>query len=248
MTANDQIVCEYLDRLYECARSLSRSQVEELMTDVREHVAAAIAEAGRDDEATVRTVLDRLGTPEDIVAAAVGEASAVPPVIESGTADSARTRSWGWRETVAVALLVPGAFFAPIVGPLTGIAFAWSSEVWDKGTKRFAYVIGTVGVALPLFLFAAGVSLFTATSDQMGSFISNAPVISGNVAPTGRVPSVVGMSEEDATRALAKAGFAVIKDYQASDSVPLGRVISMDPAGGTQNGWSVSVRIIISIG
>ena len=78
MTTSDRIVADYLDRLYDCGKSLTRTQIEELMADVREHVAAAVLEAGRDDEGTVLTVLDRLGAPEDIVAAAAAEATTAP--------------------------------------------------------------------------------------------------------------------------------------------------------------------------
>lgn len=151
MTSSELIVADYLDRLYECGRSLTRTQIEELMADVREHVAAALLAAGRDDEATVRTVLDRLGTPEEIVAAANGDVPVSRPAPMPAPALPASGR-WTWRELTAAVLLVPGAFMLPIIAPLAGIAFAWSSELWDKKAKRVAYWIGGVGAAIPLAL------------------------------------------------------------------------------------------------
>jgi len=245
MTATDQIVSEYLDRLYECARSLTRSQVEELIADVREHVAAAIAEAGRDDEATVRTVLDRLGTPEDIVAAAAEQEPAAAPVGETTVAGGAKSRSWTWREVVAVVLLVPGAFFAPILGPLAGIAFAWGSDVWDKGTKRVAYAIGGIGALAPLLFLAALLPMRTNSTLTIrpDASVSSAPV--KNPGAGVPVPDVVGASESQGTQELLNAGFVVATAYVQSESAAPGVIASMSPDAGTVAPFGSQVSIVV---
>lgn len=69
MTA-DALVRDYLRRLEDAAREADPGQASDLVADVRDHIETALAEAGQADEAVVRTVLDRLGPPEAIVAAA----------------------------------------------------------------------------------------------------------------------------------------------------------------------------------
>lgn len=253
MTASEQAVAEYLDRLYECGKSLTRTQIEELMADVREHVAAAVVEAGRDDEATVRTVLDRLGTPEDIVAAAAAETPDAPPAAPAPS-PTASAGKWTWRELTAVVFLVPGAFLAPVVAPLAGMAFAWSSEIWDKRAKRVAYWIGGVGAALPLLLVALGMSLFLPIRSEVHTLLTQNPVmVEGNLVPAGAagmavIPSVDGMTEDEATQTLWSAGFQVVKRYEKSDSVALGDIIKIDPVAGATQSIGTNVRMVISIG
>lgn len=243
MTTSDRIVADYLDRLYDCGKSLTRTQIEELMADVREHVAAAVLEAGRDDEATVRTVLDRLGAPEDIVAAAAGEnvASTAP---SPPTGSSPESRSWGWREVVTVILIVPGAFFAPVLGPLAGIAFAWSSEIWDKRAKRVAYAIGAVGAAVPLLFIAAFIPFRTTTVVKSAQM----PVASSESAtPVAEVPvpDVLGVDELVGTNRLFAAGFIVATAYVDSSTTAPGLIASMAPAPGSQAPVGSLVSIVV---
>jgi HAAS domain-containing protein len=50
----------------------------ELVGEVREHIEFALAEAGRTDESTVRNVLERLGSPDEIVTAEAGPDAPLP--------------------------------------------------------------------------------------------------------------------------------------------------------------------------
>jgi len=61
-------VAEYLRRLDQAAARLPAGRRGELIEEIRGHVSEALAAIG-DDEAAVRGVLDRLGSPEEIVAA-----------------------------------------------------------------------------------------------------------------------------------------------------------------------------------
>jgi uncharacterized membrane protein len=74
---------DYLDRLAAAARVLPPDQATELVADISDHLREALRPDA--DESEVRTVLDRLGTPRELVAAAGGaaEAPAAPPA--SGT-------------------------------------------------------------------------------------------------------------------------------------------------------------------
>ena len=66
----DPLVDAYLRRLDAAARDLPAGRRAELSAELEEHIEDALREAGARDEATVRNVLDRLGPPEEIAAAA----------------------------------------------------------------------------------------------------------------------------------------------------------------------------------
>lgn len=66
----DALVRDYMRRLEDAAQQAVPEQAADLVADVREHIETALAQADRSDEAAVRTILDRLGSPDAIVAAA----------------------------------------------------------------------------------------------------------------------------------------------------------------------------------
>jgi hypothetical protein len=70
MTQTDELVAAYLARVERAASRLPAGRREELIGDLREHIEIARAESGAESEAEVRTILERLGDPESIVAAA----------------------------------------------------------------------------------------------------------------------------------------------------------------------------------
>lgn len=68
------MVADYLARVRDAGASLSPSRRDELVEDLREHIATARAELVHETESDVRTLLHRLGDPAAIVAeAAAGE-------------------------------------------------------------------------------------------------------------------------------------------------------------------------------
>jgi len=155
----DVLVRDYMGRLAASAAGLSVQRRAELTDEVREHIDAAIAEAGRSDEATVRNILDRLGPPDEIVAAeAVSSATPqgaapAPPVAGAGNGER-----WGPIEVSAVVLLVlawPSVFlpFGPLLwlalGSI-GLVLVWLSGAWS--TRRKVTSTACV-VALYVLLF-----------------------------------------------------------------------------------------------
>ena len=64
----------------------------------------------------------------------------------------------------------------------------------------------------------------------------------------GAVPSVVGLSEADATKRLEHAGFKVTTMQQFSKSVPRGQVIGTSPPAGTQLSTLQPVTLLVSRG
>lgn len=66
----DPLAEDYLRRLEAAAVVLPADRRAELVAEIREHIAEALRQAPAGGEAAVRTVLDRLGPPDEIVDAA----------------------------------------------------------------------------------------------------------------------------------------------------------------------------------
>lgn len=62
------------------------------------------------------------------------------------------------------------------------------------------------------------------------------------------VPSVKGYLEKDAVNALNNADLKVVKNYEYSDSVDAGKVVSQTPAGGSSVDSGTTVTIVVSQG
>jgi uncharacterized membrane protein len=138
------LVRDYLTRLETAAVRLPAGRRTELVGEIREHIDAAIADAGTSDETAVRNVLDRLGSPEDIVGA---ETRA-----DAGQPEAAARPRIGPLEVVAVLLVTIGAFVAPIVGPAVGIGLVWLSRALTTRQKLVLTAIVVVVVILPIVL------------------------------------------------------------------------------------------------
>jgi hypothetical protein len=118
------LAAEYLDRLREAARRLPRARRDELVDEIRSHLLESLAaDAG---EAQVRSVLDRLGDPAEIVAA--------EQPLETVPADARGTREWA-----AIILLLAGGFVF-LVGWIAGLVLLWGSRAWTTAEK----VVGTL--------------------------------------------------------------------------------------------------------
>ena len=67
----DQIVNDYFEQLRKALLPMPRLRRDQLLEELRAHVAAALDGAPADSEAAAREVLERLGDPEDIAAEAL---------------------------------------------------------------------------------------------------------------------------------------------------------------------------------
>ena len=138
----DPLVDDYLRRLEAAAAHLPRDRRAELIGEIEEHVEAGLTEAG-DDEAAVRNVLERLGSPEEIAAAAQ------PPEVapERG------------RFETATLIVLSASFILPGLGYVIGAAMVLSSKAWDGRDKA-------IGLVIPPFvvLFGAIVVLLGSAS------------------------------------------------------------------------------------
>jgi len=149
----DVLVRDYIRRLEAAAWPLALERRVELAGEVREHIETALAKAGSRDETTIRNVLERLGQPEEIVAAEA-EPSTAPMSGGLGqpTALTPARSPWGPLEIVALLLLTVGGVFLPVVGPLVALVFVWLSTQWTTRHKVIATGIVVLLFVMPVVL------------------------------------------------------------------------------------------------
>ena len=170
----ETLVRDYLGRLETVSASLPVERHGELLAELREHIELALAEAGSSDEATIRNVLQRLGSPDEIVAAELGRSEgpvpaatlidAAPPTEPSR---AVATRPHATVETKAILLLTLGAVLLPFVGPLLGLGYLWSSARWTTVHKHTA-TISVVG----LLMFPAAILLPMVAQGELTAILS----------------------------------------------------------------------------
>ena len=156
MTVMDpnRLVDDYIDGLARAAQSLPAERREELLADVRSHV----AESGATTEAEVRNVLERLGSAEEILAA-YEDAPGPPPRVEP------RLR---FQEYAALVLLPLGGFLF-IIGWLVGVALLWASNRWRTGEKWLGTLFPPFGyLSLVVVGLLPGQTCGTATDGSGG--------------------------------------------------------------------------------
>ena len=144
MTATE-LIDGYLRRLERAAVSLPAAERVELVADLEAHIRDACAVDGW-DEAAVRTILDRLGTPEQVVAAARDGARASPLAAPYGAAHAAGTdpRIDGAAIAGLIVLLASPAVLPP-VSILVGVLLVARSRAWTVWRK-------VLGVTAPVLL------------------------------------------------------------------------------------------------
>lgn len=135
----DPIADEFLNEVDRAARALPRSPRKELLDDLEAHLREAVAEAGG-DEARLRTIVDSLGSPDEIVAAAG------PPEPRAELAG---------RDLVAIVLLLVGGIFAG-VGWLVGLVLLLVSPAWTVGQKLLGTLVFPGGLVLPVLWLGLG--------------------------------------------------------------------------------------------
>ena len=145
----------YLSRVDSAARVLPDQDREELVTELRHHLLAGLGTDASDVE--VLNLLEDLGRPSEIVAAAASESAEQQqaPAEREPSNDSASR--WGFTEIAAVVGLTVGTILVPLVGPLIGLCFAWASSRWTTHQKSIA----TGLTLLPLIALVLGAVMLT---------------------------------------------------------------------------------------
>ena len=145
---------------------------------VGEHIAASRAGASGKDEADVRTMLDRLGEPTDIVAAALDDGQQEPPP----RGQSAQRRPRLGLEVAAVLMLTLGSLI-PLVGWAVGVILLWSSGWWRRSEKLLGTLIVPGGPSLALLLGAFSTQTCGPTPVGDGGQVADEVVCSGFAIP-----------------------------------------------------------------
>jgi hypothetical protein len=165
--AGDELVRQYLLDLEAEAQALPADRRADLVADITDHVHAARAEAG-DDEDAVRSMLARLGSPRDIVASA-GDGTQRQPIVVRAVPGTGR-------ELAAVLLLTVGSVIVPLIGWIVGVALLWGSPWWRRGEKWLGTLVwpgGSLAVIVALSLPASsctgGVQTISLDGERTGT-------------------------------------------------------------------------------
>jgi hypothetical protein len=135
----DKLVADYLKRLNAELRGLPRARRRELAEEISNHIAEARAGLETEDEANIRTLLDRIGEPAEIAAEATER---VGP----------RASRAGWKEVGALILLPIGGVILPVLGWFIGIVLLWISDAWSTRDKLVGTLLFPGGLLLPVAL------------------------------------------------------------------------------------------------
>jgi uncharacterized membrane protein len=170
----DLLIAGYLSRLEAASAALPPDRRQELLEEIEDHIATARAAGAAADEAAVRGLLERLGPPEEIVAAALDDGPS------AARAAAPRTRL----ELAAVLLLTVGSFL-PFLGWLIGALLLWVSARWTTAEK----LLGTLVVP-----FGPGGALVLAGRTSQTCFGATS-VSETSQGPGGRVVETVVQEE-----------------------------------------------------
>lgn len=130
----------YLAALERACADLGPGRCDELVAEVRAHIDSVLADSGDVTDAQLHELLDSLGSPADIAAAARAD-DAPSPV------RSAAPSGFAVRDIAAIVLLLIGGFFAGI-GWVVGAVLLWTSPSWrtrDKLIGTFVVPGGLLG-------------------------------------------------------------------------------------------------------
>lgn len=155
------LVKSYLATVARETADLSRERRNELLADLEEHIAVALAEESASGDDEIRTVLTRLGDPRTIAETALGDELPAPPV--------SRGRTLALLGLLAATGLL--TLFTPLLGGpalIGAIWWLWRSPQWRNRDKA----IGTAAALVPpLFAVAQWVIPAGRLSFGLGAFV-----------------------------------------------------------------------------
>ena len=140
----DPLVDDYLRRLDAAASALPAHQRDELVSEIRDHLQEALRQAPAGDKAAVRDVLERLGPPEEIAAAAD------PPPGQSVAAS-------GQVNGLAIASVLLAVLWFAGIGAVLGLVFGYQARRQIKnsagrqtgsGLATAGIILGWIGIAI----------------------------------------------------------------------------------------------------
>ena len=143
----------YLRQVDGALGDLPRERRLEIIEGLREHIQDGLA-----DELRLDDILARLGSPEQIAAAAAEPL--VQPV----------RRRPGGLEIATLVLLGPGVVLLPLFGPLVGLGTMWGSRLWSRRDKTRVTALGA-GDALLVALLIGAVALTAGADSETGATV-----------------------------------------------------------------------------
>ena len=197
----DQLVGEYLGRLGSELEGVPESRREEILDEITNHIAEERGRLEDESDADLRNLLDRLGDPAEVAAAARGE--------RSETATAGERRRVGAVEVFAL-LLTP--FFWP-----AGVILLWISPAWSRRDK----LIGTLlppGGYLPLLMLPA-VLLADGFTSTCGSSVDT----QGHLASSCTGFATLPVWQQDLEQAAVVAAVLILLVLPILTAIYLGR-------------------------
>lgn len=137
MSDTEALIADYLDQLRRAGAGLPPATRAELLDDIGAHLTDMIGPGA--GESRVRQVLDELGTPAEIVAAAAAE---------SGTPD--RTSGDRFYDVATVLLLLLGNVVVPVLAWIAGVVMLWNGPRWTTRQKWIGTLIWPVAAVAVL--------------------------------------------------------------------------------------------------
>ena len=150
----DPQVDNYLRRLDKAASALPAHRRQELISEIRDHLQEALRQTPAGDEAAVRNMLERLGPPEEIAAAAADSAPSDQLVAP-------------FRETngSAIVAVVLGVLWFAGIGSLLALVFGYRARREIKnsagsqkgsGLATAGIILGWIGIAILAIVVVGG--------------------------------------------------------------------------------------------
>jgi hypothetical protein len=150
----DPLADDYLRRLDAAASALPPHRREELVSEIRDHLQEALRQAPASDETAVRNMLERLGPPEEIAAAAT---DATPP--DQLAAPHRETNG------SAIVSVVLGVLWFAGIGSLLALVFGYRARRQIKnsagsqkgsGLATAGIILGWIGIAILAIVIVGG--------------------------------------------------------------------------------------------
>jgi hypothetical protein len=150
----DPLVDDYLRRLDAAASALPADRRDELVGEIRDHLREALRQTPAGDQAAVRDVLERLGSPEEIAAAA-----ADPP---PGQVAAAFSETNG----LAIASVLLAVLWFAGIGAVLALVFGYRArrEINNSAGRQTGSGLATAGIILGwigITILVAGVILIS---------------------------------------------------------------------------------------
>jgi Domain of unknown function (DUF4190) len=150
----DPLVDDYLRRLDAAASALPAHRRDELLSEIRDHLREALLQTPAGDKAAVRNVLERLGPPEEIVAAATD------PPRDQLVAALSQTNG------LAIASVLLAVLWFAGIGAVLALVFGYRarSEIKNSAGSQTGSSLATAGITLGwigIAILVAGVILIS---------------------------------------------------------------------------------------